>query len=147
MSEHSELWKHQNNPAGTESVSIFRALKLDTVRKKEKLYCTKHCGQRLASESEGGRETLHHLQYVSLKQARTWGLWASWTMDCRYSVSALLWLCGDHHGLWTADTVYLLCSGFVRLIRCRALEFVSAHVQHGLFHSGWSGADHVPQYR
>ena len=60
MSEHSELWKHQNNPAGTESVSIFRVLKLDTVRKKEKLYCTKHCGQRLASESEGGRETLHH---------------------------------------------------------------------------------------
>ena len=28
MSEFGGLWKHQNNPAGTKSVGVFRVLKL-----------------------------------------------------------------------------------------------------------------------
>ena len=36
MSECSGLWKHQSNPACTESVRVFRVLKLDAVRKEKR---------------------------------------------------------------------------------------------------------------
>ena len=36
MSEFGGLWTHQNNPACTRSVRVFRMLKLDTIQKKKK---------------------------------------------------------------------------------------------------------------
>ena len=39
MSEFGGLWKHQNSPACTNSVNVFRMLKLDTVRKKKEDAC------------------------------------------------------------------------------------------------------------
>ena len=36
MSEFGELRKHPNNPACTQSVRVFRMLKLDTIEKKKK---------------------------------------------------------------------------------------------------------------
>ena len=34
VSEFGGLWKHQDNPACTKSVRVFRLLKLDAIRKK-----------------------------------------------------------------------------------------------------------------
>ena len=34
------LWKHQNNPACTESVRIFETLKMDAIQKKESILHT-----------------------------------------------------------------------------------------------------------
>ena len=56
MSEFGGLWQHQNNPACTNSVIVFRLLKLDTIRKKS-LWSADSGGE--AAFGHPGRPAMH----------------------------------------------------------------------------------------